>query len=64
MRRRLLLARALVNKPKIMVLDEPTIGLDPQAKLLVWHKLTEFKSQGITQILCTQNIEEATSLCD
>jgi len=64
MKRRLLLARGLINMPKILVLDEPTIGLDPQAKYLVWHKLSELKSQGVTQLLCTQNMEEATVLCD
>jgi len=64
MKRRLLLARGLINMPKILVLDEPTIGLDPQAKYLVWHKLTELKSQGVTQLLCTQNMEEATVLCN
>ena len=64
MKRRLLLARGLINQPRILVLDEPTIGLDPQAKYLVWHKLAELKSQGVTQLLCTQNMEEATVLCD
>jgi len=64
MKRRLLVARGFINSPKIMVLDEPTIGLDPQAKYLVWHKLTELKSQGVTQLLCTQNMEEANTLCD
>ena len=64
MKRRLLLARGLLNMPRILVLDEPTIGLDPQAKYLVWHKLTELKSQGVTQLLSTQNMEEATVLCD
>jgi len=64
MKRRLLLARGLINLPKILILDEPTIGLDPQAKYLVWHKLTELKSQGVTQLLCTQNMEEAATLCD
>ncbi|MBE9482084.1 MAG: ATP-binding cassette domain-containing protein, partial [Chloroflexi bacterium] len=64
MKRRLLLARSLINLPKILILDEPTIGLDPQAKYLVWHKLTELKSQGVTELLCTQNMEEATVLCD
>lgn len=64
MKRRLLLARGLINMPKIMVLDEPTLGLDPQAKYLVWHKLTELKSQGVTQLICTQNMEEASVLCD
>jgi len=62
MKRRLLLARGLINMPKIMVLDEPTIGLDPQTKYLVWHKLTDLKSQGVTQLLCTQNMEEASIL--
>ena len=64
MKRRLLLARGLINMPKIIILDEPTTGLDPQARYLVWHKLTELKSQGVTQLLCTQNMEEATVLCD
>ena len=64
MKRRLLIARGLINMPKIMVLDEPTIGLDPQGKYLVWHKLTELKSQGVTQLLCTQNMEEAAALCN
>jgi len=64
MKRRLLLARGLINMPKIMVLDEPTIGLDPQTKYLVWHKLTDLKSQGVTQLLCTQNMEEASVLCN
>jgi lipooligosaccharide transport system ATP-binding protein len=64
MKRRLLIARGLINQPRVIVLDEPTIGLDPQAKYLVWRKLAELKSQGITQLLCTQNMEEATALCD
>lgn len=64
MRRRLLIARGLINNPRIIVLDEPTIGLDPQARYLVWHKLVELKSRGITQLLCTQNMEEASVLCD
>ncbi|MDD5082978.1 MAG: ABC transporter ATP-binding protein, partial [Dehalococcoidales bacterium] len=64
MKRRLLIARGLINNPRILILDEPTIGLDPQAKYLVWHKLTELKSQGITQLLCTQNMDEAANLCD
>jgi len=64
MKRRLLIARGLINLPQIVVLDEPTIGLDPQGKYLVWDKLTELKSQGVTQLLCTQNMEEATVLCD
>jgi len=64
MRRRLLIARGLLNSPNILVLDEPTIGLDPQAKYLVWHKLTELKAEGVTQLISTQNMEEAASLCD
>ena len=64
MKRRLLIARGLINSPKILVLDEPTIGLDPQARHLVWQKLIELKFQGITQLLCTQNMEEAVLLCD
>jgi lipooligosaccharide transport system ATP-binding protein len=64
MKRLLLLARGLINQPEIMILDEPTIGLDPQTKHLVWQKLGELKSQGITQLLCTQNMEEAATLCD
>jgi len=64
MKRRLLIARGLINLPRILILDEPTIGLDPQAKHLVWHKLRELKFQGVTQLLCTQNMEEATVLCD
>ena len=64
MKRRLLIARSLINMPKIMILDEPTIGLDPQAKHLVWQKLSELKTQGVTQLVCTQNMEEATLLCD
>jgi len=64
MKRRLLIARGLINTPKILILDEPTIGLDPQGKYLVWHKLTELRSQRVTQLLCTQNMEEAAALCD
>ncbi len=64
MKRRLMIARSLINKPKILILDEPTVGLDPQSKYLVWDKLTEFKMQGVTQLLCTQNMEEAATLCD
>lgn len=64
MRRRLLVARGLINLPRILILDEPTIGLDPQAKCLVWHKLIELKSPRVTRLLCTQNMEEASVLCD
>ena len=64
MRRRLLLARSLINTPRIIILDEPTIGLDPQSKYLVWQKLKEFRQQGVTQLLSTQNMDEATALSD
>jgi lipooligosaccharide transport system ATP-binding protein len=64
MKRRLLIARGLINQPQVVILDEPTIGLDPQGKYLVWDKLTELKAQGVSQLLCTQNMEEATVLCD
>ncbi len=64
MKRRLLIVRGLINQPKILILDEPTVGLDPQSKHLVWQKLKELKAQGVTQLLCTQNMEEATLLCD
>ncbi|MDD5127302.1 MAG: ABC transporter ATP-binding protein [Dehalococcoidales bacterium] len=64
MKRRLLIARGLINQPKILILDEPTVGLDPQSRHLLWQKLRELKAQGITQLLCTQNMEEAALLCD
>jgi lipooligosaccharide transport system ATP-binding protein len=64
MKRRLLIARSMINQPEIIVLDEPTTGLDPYARLLVWEKLNEMKSQNITQIMCTQNMDEASYLCD
>ncbi len=64
MKRRLLIGRGLVNNPKIIILDEPSIGLDPQARYVVWQRLRELKSQGVTQLLCTQNMEEAARLCD
>jgi len=63
MKRRLLIGRGMVNNPKILMLDEPSIGLDPQAKHMVWRKLKELKAQGVTQLLCTQNMEEAAFLC-
>ena len=64
MRRRLLIARALINEPEMLVLDEPTTGLDPQARLLVWDKLSLLKSQGITMLLTTHYMDEASYLCD
>ena len=64
MKRRLLLARALINSPKILILDEPTVGLDPQARHLIWEQLKRLKSQGSTIILTTHYMEEAERLCD
>ena len=64
MRRRLLIARAMLHNPRILVLDEPTTGLDPQARLLVWDKLAMLKSQGITILLTTHYMDEAAHLCD
>ncbi|MBN1195199.1 MAG: ABC transporter ATP-binding protein [Methanomicrobiaceae archaeon] len=64
MKRRLLLARALVNNPQLLILDEPTIGLDPQARHLIWEKLRELQSEGNTIVLTTHYLEEAERLCD
>jgi lipooligosaccharide transport system ATP-binding protein len=64
MRRRLLIARALINEPRILVLDEPTTGLDPQTRHLVWEKLMHLKSLGITVLLTTHYMDEASYLCD
>ena len=64
MRRRLCLARALINTPELLILDEPTTGLDPQARQLLWQRLRELKSNGSTLILTTHYMEEAERLCD
>ena len=64
MRRRLLISRALLHEPKILVLDEPTTGLDPQTRLLVWDRLITLRRQGITILLTTHYMEEAAYLCD
>ena len=64
MRRRLLIARALLHDPEVLVLDEPTTGLDPQSRHMVWEKLRVLKSQGITILLTTHYMEEAAYLCD
>jgi len=64
MKRRLLVARALLNHPKLIVADEPTTGLDPQARHLIWQRLRQLKAQGTTLILTTQYMEEAQQLCD
>ncbi len=64
LKRRLMLARALVNNPALVILDEPTTGLDPQSRQLLWDKLAELKEQGITILLTTHYMEEAARLCD
>jgi lipooligosaccharide transport system ATP-binding protein len=64
MKRRAIFARALLNNPKLLILDEPTTGLDPQARHLVWDCLRELKRNGITIILATHYMEEAEQLCD
>ncbi|MBI5815739.1 MAG: ABC transporter ATP-binding protein [Nitrospinae bacterium] len=63
MRRRLVIARALINDPSILILDEPTTGLDPSARLVIWRKLAELKRSGVTMILTTHYMEEAMRLC-
>ena len=64
MRRRLMIARALVNNPDLVILDEPTTGLDPQVRHLIWQRLRSLKVQGKTLILTTHYMEEAAELCD
>ncbi len=64
MMRRLVLARALINEPALLILDEPTTGLDPQARQQLWQRLGELRAQGITILLTTHYMEEAARLCD
>ena len=64
MKRRLSIARALVNNPRLLVLDEPTTGLDPQVRHLIWGRLRELKTSGTTLLLTTHFMEEAERLCD
>ena len=64
MRRRLLIGRALINQPELLILDEPTTGLDPQARHLIWQKLRGLKQAGVTMVLTTHYMEEADQLCD
>ncbi|MDD5686966.1 MAG: ABC transporter ATP-binding protein [Elusimicrobia bacterium] len=64
MRRRLMIARALINKPDFLILDEPTTGLDPQARHQVWESIIQLKNQGTTVLLTTHYMDEAAHLCD
>ncbi len=64
MKRRLTIARALLNNPRLLILDEPTTGLDPQVRHLIWNKLRELKETGVTILLTTHYMEEAFQICD
>ena len=64
MKRRLTIARALVNQPELLLLDEPTTGLDPQARHLLWERFYQLKRQGVTIVLTTHYMDEAEQLCD
>jgi lipooligosaccharide transport system ATP-binding protein len=64
MKRRLTIARSLINRPDLLLLDEPTTGLDPQARHLVWDRLFRLKQQGVTLVLTTHYMDEAEQLCD
>jgi len=64
MKRRLTIARALINRPELLILDEPTTGLDPQARHLLWERLYRLKREGVTLIITTHYMDEAEQLCD
>ena len=64
MKRRLTIARALISEPDVLLLDEPTTGLDPQARHVVWERLWTLKRRGVTQVLTTHYMDEAEQLCD
>ncbi|MDQ1697018.1 MAG: lipooligosaccharide transport system ATP-binding protein, partial [Frankiaceae bacterium] len=64
MKRRLTIARALINEPDVLLLDEPTTGLDPQARHVVWDRLYRLKQRGVTLVLTTHYMDEAEQLCD
>ena len=63
-KRRLSIARALINQPQVLFLDEPTTGLDPQARIWIWQLLEQLKTQQKTVVLCTHYMEEAEQICD
>ena len=64
MKRRLTIARSLINEPELLLLDEPTTGLDPQARHLLWDRLYRLKQRGVTLVLTTHYMDEAEQLCD
>ncbi|MFA5313614.1 MAG: ATP-binding cassette domain-containing protein, partial [Methanomassiliicoccales archaeon] len=64
MKRRLIIARALMNEPKVLILDEPTTGLDPQARHLIWERIRELRRKGVTVLLTTHYMDEAEKLCE
>ena len=64
MKRRLTIARSLINEPTVLLLDEPTTGLDPQARHLLWDRLYRLKQRGVTLVLTTHYMDEAEQLCD
>jgi lipooligosaccharide transport system ATP-binding protein len=64
MKRRLAIARSLINRPELLLLDEPTTGLDPQARHLLWERLWQLKAEGVSMVLTTHYMDEAEQLCD
>lgn len=64
MKRRLILARSLLNRPRLLILDEPTTGLDPQGRRLIWERIRALRQNGITVVLTTHYMEEAEQICD
>jgi lipooligosaccharide transport system ATP-binding protein len=64
MKRRLTIARSLINEPDVLLLDEPTTGLDPQARHVLWDRLYRLKADGVTLVLTTHYMDEAEQLCD
>lgn len=64
MKRRLILARSLINKPRMLIMDEPTTGLDPQARRLIWQRIRELRHSGVTIVITTHYMEEAEQICN